>query len=552
MDRRLIACALTGLLALSAPRWVRADEPGTVKPEDVKSWTMKIDDQEYSVRPATPSYAGDTGLFRLSTAYTLPKGKVAFSLFRDNYDRDPKDIDFSVHGLNLAYGATHKLELFGAVGLQNRINTDAASQAGFANDYPFAGNSTLSYPRWQTGFGDIKIGAKYNILDDYSNDAVGLAIRGFVKLPTADEMKGLGTGKVSAGADLVLSKHLNRSADLHASLGYQMNSDPDNANIGNAFKWGVGLNVPACRIFQLQAELVGTQYGEAAFDQNNPMDLVVGAVLWIKPGLFIRPAISWNLNFDDRGLNSASRTFTGRQISIGYHPGTKCCKVAVPPPPPPVVQNRPPTVGCDIDRSNILPGETVRCRATGSDPDGDPLTYSWSANMGSVRGTGAEAIFDSAGIQGPGTATITVRVSDGRGGTAEARCVVSIAAPKPTDVVRCISGGFPRNLARLNNVDKACLDDVVARLKADPRSRVVIIGHADKGERYPLVMGRKRAEAVKAYLVQQGVEESRISVRSAAADRPADMGKTAMARAKNRRVEVIYIPEGALAPEDAK
>ena len=48
------------------------------------------------MRLATPSYEGDTGLFRLSSAYVLPKGKAAFSLFRDNYDRDPKGIDFSI------------------------------------------------------------------------------------------------------------------------------------------------------------------------------------------------------------------------------------------------------------------------------------------------------------------------------------------------------------------------------------------------------------------------------------------------------------------------
>ena len=50
------------------------------------------------MRLATPSYEGDTGLFRLSSAYVLPKGKAAFSLFRDNYDRDPKGIDFSITG----------------------------------------------------------------------------------------------------------------------------------------------------------------------------------------------------------------------------------------------------------------------------------------------------------------------------------------------------------------------------------------------------------------------------------------------------------------------
>jgi outer membrane protein OmpA-like peptidoglycan-associated protein len=358
---------------------------------------------------------------------------------------------------------------------------------------------------------------------------------------------------VSGGGDLVLSKHLGYGADIHGMVGYQVNSDPDGRDIGNAFKWGVGINVPSCRWFQVQAELVGTSYGgDDEFAQTNPLDLIVGPVVWIKPGIFIRPALSWNLNFDDRGLGSGSKTYAGRQIAIGYHPGTPCREVYTPPPPPPPPANKPPTVSCEVEKSSILPGETVRCRATASDPDGDPLTYSWSASQGRVTGSGAEATYDSSGVSGPADVTVTVTVSDGRGGTTSANCPLRIEQPRPKpEPVTCTSGGFPRNLARLNNVDKACLDDVASRLRQDPRSRVIIVGHADNRERYPEVIGRKRAEAVKAYLVQErGIEEARISVRSAGATKPMDTGTSAAARAKNRRVEVIFVPEGATPPEE--
>ncbi len=551
------AWLLGGILALTVPALAaddkdkKDDKDCTVKPEDVKTWTMKVDDKEYAVHPGTPAYEGETGLFHMSTAYTLPKGKASVQAFRDNLDRDPKDLDISIHGISLAYGATSRLEIFGNFGLQNRIDADALFQAGYVNDFPLAGTQATS-PGWQTGVGDVRLGAKYKILDDYLGDGVGLAVRGFVKLPTADDAKGLGTGKFSGGGDLILSKHINRAADIHGSIGYQFNSDPDTVDIGNAFKWGIGLNVPACRRFALQAELTGASYSGGSFDQTKPLDLIVGPVVWIGRGFFIRPAISWNLNFDDRGLNSSSKSWTGRQISIGYHPGTPCCEVYVPPPPPPPPANRPPTVQCEVERSQILPGETVRCRATGSDPDGDPLTYSWTASAGRVNGTGTEATYDSTGVA-PGTdVSVTVRVSDGRGGTAESTCRIAIRAPqaKP-EPITCVSGGFPRNLSRLNNVDKACLDDVASRLKQDPRSRVVIVGHADKSERYPDVIGRKRAEEVKNYLVKdRGIEESRITVKSAGASTPLDTGTSAASRAKNRRVEIIFVPEGATAPED--
>jgi outer membrane protein OmpA-like peptidoglycan-associated protein len=507
---------------------------------------MEIDGREWEAHPATPSYEGTTGLFHMPTAYTLPKGRFSFSLFRDNLDRDPKDEDISIHGLSLGYGLSSRFEIYGNIGLQNRIDADALFQPGYVNDYPFVATP------WETGRGDVKLGFKYGFLNDYQGDGLGLALRGFVKIPTADEDLGLGTGKVSWGGDLILSKHLAMKADIHASIGYQVNGDPDDVDLANAMKLAAGINIPACTWLQLQAEIMNTRYSDGDFAQTDPLDLVVGPVLWIKPGIFIRPAISWNLNFDDRGLNQSSKSWTGRHISIGYHPGWGCREIAVPaPPPPPPPSNREPTVSCEIERTTLMAGESTRVRAIASDADGDALTYTWSATAGRIVGTGATVNFESTGMTPPASATVRVRVSDGRGGDAEATCPVRMEARVVSaEAISCTAGGFPRNLARLNNVDKACLDDVATRLSGDPRSRVIVVGHADAGERMPEVLARRRAEAVRDYLVRErGVDASRITVRSAAATKPLDTGTDAAARARNRRVEIWFVPEGATAPE---
>jgi hypothetical protein len=207
-------------------------------------------------------------------------------------------------------------------------------------------------------------------------------------------------------------------------------------------------------------------------------------------------------------------------------------------------------VACEIERSTILPGEKVGVRAAGSDPDGDPLTYSWSTTGGQIVGVGPSVTFDSTNLAAPGSATITVRCQDGRGGEASSTCNVNVQAPKRVvEPVTCTSGGFPRNMARLNNVDRPASTTWPLSPEADPRSCAVRVTptprRARRGGR------RKRGEAVKGYLVKErGIEESRIVVRSAAASRPLDTGKTAAARAKNRRVEVIFAPEGATIPED--
>jgi outer membrane protein OmpA-like peptidoglycan-associated protein len=572
MRRALTPWLFGGLLALTAPAWAQSVPPAgegasaqgttgttdvathddtdhaTVEKGDVRTWTIEIDGREWEVHPATPQYEGSTGLFHMPSAYTLPKGRFSFQLFRDNLDRDPKDEDISIHGVSLGFGLTNRVEIFGNFGLQNRLDADALFQPGYVNDYPF-----VSTP-WETGRGDLKVGIKFGLLNDYQGDPVGLALRGVVKIPTADEELGLGTGKVSFGGDLTLSKSLDEKADIHLSIGYQVNGDPDDVNLANALKLAAGINIPACTWLQLQAEIMKTKYsGDSDFDQTNPLDLVIGPVLWIKPGFFIRPAISWNLNFDDRGLDQSSKSWTGRHISIGYHPGWGCREIAVPaPPPPPPPSNREPTVSCEIERTTLQPGESTRVRAIASDADGDALTYSWSATAGRIVGTGATVNFESTGMTPPASATIKVRVSDGRGGDAEATCPVRMdaAVAQRVEAISCVAGGFPRNLARLNNVDKACLDDVATRLKGDPRSRVIVIGHADAGERMPEVLARKRAEAVRDYLVKErGIEGSRITVRSAAATKPLDTGTDAAARARNRRVEIWFVPEGATAPE---
>ncbi len=553
MTRPLAALALGGVLALASAGFAEdksetTESKTTVKKEDVKTWVVPIEGKDWSIRPAAPSFGGDTGLFHLSSAYTLLKGKMSFSGFYDNLDRDPKDEDIGTWGLTFGYGATSKLELFTSIGIQNRMNADALFQPGYQNDFP------LAEDHWKTGFGDIRLGAKYNILDDYfRDDAVGLAVMGTVKLPTADENKGLGTGKTSFGADLVLSKNLNRKADLHGAIGYEINSDPDAVDIGNAFKWGIGVNIPACRLFQFQAEVTGKKYSSASFPQTDPVDLTMGLAFWIKSGFFVRPGFSYNMNFDDRGLNSGFKSKAGGIVQVGYHPGTPCCEVYVPPPPPPPPPNRPPTVSLNCAKDTLLAGETTPCRATAADPDGDPLTYTWSTSAGKVTGSGPDATFDSASVPCDTTVTVTVQVSDGRGGTAQAQDTVRVRCPeKPKpEPVTCTSGGFPRNMARLNNVDKACLDDLAARMKQDPRSRIVITGHADKSEPNAEVMGRKRAEAIKSYLVKErGVDEARVTARSAGATKPLDTGTSAVARAKNRRADVTFVPEGATLPED--
>jgi outer membrane protein OmpA-like peptidoglycan-associated protein/opacity protein-like surface antigen len=229
-------------------------------------------------------------------------------------------------------------------------------------------------------------------------------------------------------------------------------------------------------------------------------------------------------------------------LGLNYIFGGHHEAVAEAAPPPP---NGAPTVTCSADRSQILPGETVNITVVASDPEGDPLTYEWATSAGHVTGSGTSATLDFTGATPPATAAVTVRVKDNHGNAASSDCSVQLVEPvRKAEAVSCVAGGFPKNLSRISNVDKACLDDVAQRLSADPRARVVVIGNADSKET-GANLAQQRADAVKTYLVRErNVDEARIEVRSAGSTKMV----AAAGDAGNRRVEVWFVPEGAEIP----
>jgi len=87
------------------------------------------------------------------------------------------------------------------------------------------------------------------------------------------------------------------------------------------------------------------------------------------------------------------------------------------------------------------------------------------------------------------------------------------------------------------------LDRAVTILKDFPSIRIEISGHTDDvgSEEANLDLSRRRAESVKNYMVEKGVEASRIETVGYGRSKPIDDGKSAKARAKNRRIEFRII-----------
>jgi lipid-binding SYLF domain-containing protein len=97
-----------------------------------------------------------------------------------------------------------------------------------------------------------------------------------------------------------------------------------------------------------------------------------------------------------------------------------------------LVASRPPTMTCSASPSSVHPGDRVHITATASDPDNDPLTFTWESNGGRIVGSGAEVELDTTGVE-PSRYTVTGKVTGGRGGSAECRAEFNVEAPRPAE-----------------------------------------------------------------------------------------------------------------------
>jgi OmpA-OmpF porin, OOP family len=108
---------------------------------------------------------------------------------------------------------------------------------------------------------------------------------------------------------------------------------------------------------------------------------------------------------------------------------------------------------------------------------------------------------------------------------------------------------FETDSSVLTGDSKPILDKVAAGLREHPRVRVELQGYTDStgSARHNLGLSERRADAVRAYLVSQGVLSSQLSAKGYGETNPIASNATAEGRAKNRRV-VMHVLEN---PGDA-
>ena len=139
--------------------------------------------------------------------------------------------------------------------------------------------------------------------------------------------------------------------------------------------------------------------------------------------------------------------------------------------------------------------------ADASDPDGDPLTYKWSAPTGKFTSPGDRQTPWTAPMQ-EGPVPVTVAVSDGKpGGNASDTVTIQVIRPARKEIVfEDVHFDFDRYSLRPEAT--RALDEAIKTLQENADLRLEIEGHTCNigTAEYNLALGERRAAAVREYL----------------------------------------------------
>lgn len=536
-----------------------------------------------------PATDGTTGLFVVPRASTLEEGAFSLGGYYSRVAREEGDSTISTIGLMGAYGLTDRLEVF--MSFEPRVEITrrwTAERALFLmkggmltgtgiNEHPFAfpnaadiiGGNDTEYD----GVGNLNAGFKYRLLGNYW-EYDGLSWQTWMQMPTSDAVDGIGIGDVGFGTRLIASLEAWESVGYNAYVGYQWWNTPHITDklpfdpvipkwyVSPVFQYGFGFQFPSRAQLQVIGELIGEvttrDMNQAYTGGDDRAVLQYGLRLTTDSGWALNAAANYGTTIDVRdpdwqpnpeavedaiqrwGFMFGVSYSTSRRVPPRYM-GTPLMDVPN--------LNSPPTLECRAERTTLRQGESTRLIATVNDPDGDPVTVTWSIPAGSLSSTtGNEVTWNSTGVPA-GAGPIRARASDGYGGTADCELRVTVEVPpppaEPVDLT-FVCSEFRSGSSRIDNRCKAVLDDVALQMRQNPGATAVIVGHSDStgaADRNEM-MAQERADNARTYLVDtHGIDASRIETRQAGSSQPMADNSTAEGRAQNRRIEItVTIP----------
>jgi len=479
---------LSVLVLLAAVPVANAQQPPTATTQEARPASTEL-------RKATVSVNGDTGLWFLPTAEVLPNRKFSLSLYRANRDDGQGYTDVSHWPVSVAFGLGNRAEIFGSWTAVTRIDRDSrplftttteGTGGGIVNEHPFVRQGWSGNKR-----GDLRVGAKVNLLSQADGGPMAFAVRGSVKAPTGDEESGASTGKMDFLFDAVASTDA-RIAEFTAMAGFIRRGNPDGFDLTDGIRWGVGAafghRSPVSLTFELHGEKYRTDTitAPANFrandgsiapiitDVKSPVYANLGLTWQAPGGFFVGGGLNYSSSVKDRLVgDNGFRDKVGIQMRIGYHPGV---------------------------RQYVAPAPAVVMPAPAPEPTPAPQP--------------APPVRPETPAPAP--------------------------APAPKAYVfEDVHFDFDRNVLRPDAL--VVLDEAITALKAEPGLKLQIEGHTCNigTAEYNLALAERRAQAVREYLQSRGVDASRLSIVSYGEERPAHDNSREETRRLNRRAALV-------------
>jgi outer membrane protein OmpA-like peptidoglycan-associated protein len=562
MSRRFGILALVGaLFVVTGDVWAQgqAGQPTQTGPGGAQgTW-------EPTVRQATTSIYGDTGLWFVPTGEVLRDGTWSASAYRINWDVAQGFTDISHFEGTFAYGIRNRAEVFGAIRFDTRIDRDTRPIFGFGGSK--YGGVDVNYPFVKEGwigdnFGDTFLGAKVNFMSESQQHPVALAVRGMIKLPTGSTDSGAGTGKMDFIIDFIGSKEVGSSAEVSATGGMIFRSSPDEFELSNGFRYALGAQFPTRSPLKFAAEFWGEKYFDDTVTRVTPISAIDGSIppvtsdlpslavlhfgaTWqAKNGFFAGAGIGWAANAEDRedvGVDSDDNTGTkfGWQFRLGFHPGVAGPPTFVPAPPPPPPAPAPQhtlTVRAQCDPCTVEVGATSNVTATAQDSIGCAVTYAWKAQSGTFANATQQATVWTAPAQA-GTVPVTVTVTCPNDKMTATDTVNINVIPRPVKTFTFEDVYFDFDRYSLTDAATRLLVEAVNTLRANPTLRIRVEGHTCSigTAEYNLALGDRRARSVMQYLVSNGIATDRLTTVSFGEESPKFDNSREETRRLNRR-----------------
>ena len=292
----------------------------------------------------------------------------------------------------------------------------------------------------------------------------------------------------------------------------------------------------------------------AGFNPKHPV-----AYSWTTNGGKMSDASAQNATVDTTGVAAgsyaANSTITDtwpkfKNLDSGHHlnvfgkpdpiPPAKCAANFT------VKQPLPPEVSCSVNPSTIAIGEPATVTMTATDPQGWPMTYTWTSTGGQLTPNGTSATLTAGNADAGNTITVTGTATTNRPGgnpeTLSSNCTASVNVPAVKSCVtiedwgECTFEKNPKKPWRVDNDCKDTLDRLALRLQQMPNGKLDIVGYTNEKESVnEQTLGSQRSVNVKYYLTTEGptkIDGGRVQPRA---------GET-----KGQATHFYFVPEGTM------